>query len=141
MVTRHLRASSGPLNLAAAPVVGEFFEQSFACHKPAEGPVDAYWSLADLRKECVREGPNSKKVLCNAYVIGGVDALQHLDAQAVCIPPGTDSGQLVGLVIRYIEYSILGSLLIEHSSDPPDTPAALSLVKFAKSYFPCAATR
>jgi hypothetical protein len=140
MVTRHLRASSGPLNLAAAPVVAEFFEESFACHKPAEGPVDAYWSLADLRKECVREGPNSEKVLCNAYIVGAVDALQDIDSRAICIPRGTDTDEVVALVIRYIEKPLL-SFFTEHSSDPPDAPAAQSLTKFVKNDFSCAANR
>jgi hypothetical protein len=62
MATRHLRASSGPFDMAAAPVIGDFFEHSFPCHKPAEGPVDAYWSLGRLRRECVSVGPNSEKV-------------------------------------------------------------------------------
>ena len=139
MVTRHLRASPGSFDLAAAPVVGDFFEHSFPCHKPAEGPIDAYWSLGRLRRECVREGPNSEKVLCNAYIVGAVDALQDLDAQAICIPQKTDTDDLVALVIRYIDFSLWGSLLIEHSSDPPDVPAAQTLVKFAKRYFSCTA--
>jgi hypothetical protein len=139
MVTKHLRASSGPFDLAAAPVVGDFFEHSFPCHKPAEGPIDAYWSLGRLRRECVREGPNSEKVLCKAYIVGAIDALRDLDAQAICIRQKTDTDDLVALVIRYIDFSLLGSLLIEHSPDPPDAPAAQSLVKFAKKYFSCAA--
>ena len=77
--------------------------------------------------------------MCNAYIVGAVDALQDLDAQAICIPQKTDTDDLVALVIRYIDFSILGSLLIEHSSDPPDAPAAQSLIKFAKKYFSCAA--
>jgi hypothetical protein len=140
MVTRHLRTSSGPFDLAASPVVGDFLEHSFPCHKPTEGPVGAYWSLARLRKECVREGPNSEKVLCNAYIVGAVDALQDLDAQAICIPREIDTDELVALVIRYIDKPLL-SFFIEHSSDPPDAPAAQSIAKFSKNYFSCAANR
>jgi Rap1a immunity proteins len=140
MVTGHLRASSGPFDLAAASVVGDFFERSFPCHTPAKGPVDAYWSLAHLRRECVREGPNSEKVVCNAYIVGAVDALQDLNAQAICIPPKTDTDELVDGVITYTDKPLL-SFFIEHSSDPPDAPAAQSLVKFAKNYFSCATNR
>jgi hypothetical protein len=139
MVTKHLRASSGPYDLAAAPVVGEFFEQFFPCNTPAEGPADAYWSLAVLRKECVRERPNSSKILCNAYIVGAVDEMQDLDARSFCIPEGTDTEDLISLAIRYIETPLFS--LLEHSSDPPDAPAAQSIVKLTRTYFSCAVKR
>lgn len=138
MVTRHLRVFSGPLRLAAAPIVDDFLENSFPCNKTAKEPIGAYWSLARLRGECVREGPNDEKVLCNAYIVGAVDALQDLVARDICIPQGFDNERLVAWVIGYIQCC---HFFTEGSTDPPGAPAALTLVKFAEKYFSCKANR
>jgi hypothetical protein len=140
MVIRHLQASHDPFDLGAASVVQDILEDHFPCQKPPEGP-DGYWSLGTLRKACDAEGePNAPVTSCKGYIVGVVDTLGDLDAQATCIPNNVGSDLLIDAVRRFIEPALF-SLFSEHASDPPATPAAVTLVKFFRKNFACGTKR